>query len=127
MKRAGALQNVHLSVNRRLCPDHISDSVSVYLPTPGMLASNTLLSQKKSEINMCPNRGYLSAALARAQLIVSPNAAALKSCSERGLPGRTDSATTRGPGVSVHDILKSCWRFQSRNSTTLRWLYAIMS
>ena len=34
------------------------------------LASKILLSQKKSEISICPNRGYVSASCARAHVIV---------------------------------------------------------
>jgi hypothetical protein len=39
-----------------------------------ILASNTLLSQKKSEIRMCPKRGYVSPSCACAHVIVSSNA-----------------------------------------------------
>ena len=94
------------------------------------LASKILLSQKKSEISICPNRGYGSASCACAHAIVSWNAGWLSSYNERGCPGSMDFMTASGPGVKVHDILNSCLflvRFHSRNSATLSSLYAIMS
>ena len=94
------------------------------------LASKMLLSQKKSEIRICPKRGYNSVSCDCAHVVVSWNAPWLSSYKECGFPGIMDSVIARAPVVRVQEILNSCLFlvfFHSRNSATLSSLYAIMS